>query len=259
MGNDPSSRAWLSSIRSVANREREARKSDGGPCNAWEENDTFLVCIYNVSPEIPYAILKVPLNACSQDVLAQALLKARRLEDPMNFVIVEELEWGGASHNIQQRAIADYENIYNAQSHWQTIGRFIMQERANTTPTSLRKNRITSSLRLATLDRISRGLSVARNVASSSMKMPVQVALSDPTTSSKFKHKSSDDKNKSGSRGKVHAEKEPTPSSSAPKKSEMTREVHSEGETLSDEDVKESDIMSRLRKVSFRKFKEWKS
>ncbi|XP_019772199.2 1-phosphatidylinositol 4,5-bisphosphate phosphodiesterase epsilon-1-like, partial [Dendroctonus ponderosae] len=174
VGDDPSSRAWLTSIRSVANRAREARKSDGAPSNAWEENDTFLVCIYNVSPEIPYAILKVPLNACAQDVLAQALLKARRLEDPMNFVIVEELEWGGAAHNIQQRALTDYENVYRAQSSWQTIGRFILQQRSNATPTSLRKNKITASLRLATLERISRGLSVAKSVAANSIKVPVQ-------------------------------------------------------------------------------------
>lgn len=261
MGDDPSSRAWLSSIRSVANREREARKSDGAPSNAWEENDTFLVCIYNVSPEIPYAILKVPLNACAQDVLAQALVKARRLEDPMNFVIVEELEWGGTSHNIQQRALADYENVYQAQSHWQTIGRFIMQERANATPTSLRKNRITSSLRLATLDRISRGLNVARNVATNSIKMPVQVALSDPTTSSKsWKSRTGEDlKTKSVSRGKVNSEKDTTSTSASKNKTEVTREVHSEGEALSDEETKETDIMSRLKKVSFRKFKEWKS
>lgn len=127
MGDDPSSRAWLSSIRSVASHEREARKSDGAPSNAWEEDDDmFLVCIYNVSPEIPYAILRVPLNACAQDVLARALHKARRKEmNPMNFVIVEELEWGGASHNIQQRALADNENVYSAQSHWQTIGRLV--------------------------------------------------------------------------------------------------------------------------------------
>lgn len=141
MGDDPSSRAWLSSIRSVANREREARKSDGAPSNAWEENDTFLVCIYNVSPEIPYCILKVPLNACAQDVIAQALVKARRLEDPTKFVIVEELEWGGVSHNVQQRALADDENVYSSQSHWQTIGRFIMQERSQATPLSLRKGK----------------------------------------------------------------------------------------------------------------------
>ncbi|XP_060525896.1 1-phosphatidylinositol 4,5-bisphosphate phosphodiesterase epsilon-1-like isoform X2 [Cylas formicarius] len=252
MGDDPSSRAWLSSIRSVANREREARKSDGAPSNAWEENDTFLVCIYNVSPEIPYAILKVPLNACAQDVLAQALLKARRLEDPMNFVIVEELEWGGTNHNIQQRALADYENVYSAQSHWQTIGRFILQERANITPTSLRKNKITASLRLATLDRISRSLSVARNVATNSIKMPVQVALSDPTTS---KHGS---RNRQMARGKVHSEKEVAGSACLPsKKQDPQREVHSEGETLSDDDILTT--VARLKKASIRKFKEWKS
>lgn len=219
------------------------------------------MCIYNVSPEIPYAILKVPLNACAQDVLAQALVKARRLEDPMNFVIVEELEWGGASHNIQQRALADYENVYSAQSHWQTIGRFILQERANATPTSLRKNRITASLRLATLDRISRGLNVARNVASNSIKMPVQVALSDPTTS-KWKSKTGEDsKGKSNARNKSTSDRDSTVSANASKK-DVTREVHSEGETLSDEDAKESDLMStmsRLKKVSIRKFKEWKS
>ncbi|KYB28995.1 1-phosphatidylinositol 4,5-bisphosphate phosphodiesterase epsilon-1-like Protein [Tribolium castaneum] len=261
MGDDPSSRAWLSSIRSVANREREARKSDGAPCNAWEENDTFLVCIYNVSPEIPYAILKVPLNACAQDVLAQALVKARRLEDPMNFVIVEELEWGGTSHSTS-RALADDENVYSAQSHWQTIGRFIMQERASATPTSLRKNRITSSLRLATLDRISRGLNVARSVATNSIKVPVQVALSDPTTS-KWKSKTGEDSRSKGiPRGKVNSEKDTAVTTSTAQKQQCQREVHSEGETLSDEESKESDLMatvSRLKKVSLRKFKEWKS
>lgn len=256
VGNDPSSRAWLSSIRSVANREREARKSDGAPQNAWEENDTFLVCIYNVSPEIPYAILKVPLNACAQDVLAQALVKARRMEDPLKFVIVEELEWGGANANIQQRALSDLENVYSAQSHWQTLGKFIMQERAYATPTSLRKNRITSSLRLATLDRISRGLSVARNVASGSMKAPVQVALSDPTTSKYRNHKNDDSKK---NRSKVHSEKETNATGSSQNKTQCHREVHSEGETLSDDDSKESDLMSRFKKVSLRKFKEWKS
>ena len=260
MGDDPSSRAWLSSIRSVANREREARKSDGAPSNAWEENDTFLVCIYNVSPEIPYAILKVPLNACAQDVLAQSLLKARRMENPLNFVIVEELEWGGTSHNIQLRALADDENVYSAQSHWQTIGRFIMQERANATPTSLRKNRITSSLRLATLDRISRGLNVARSVASNSIKVPVQVVLSDPTTS-KWKSKTGEDSKKGMVRGKGSSEKD-TNSTIQQQRAQVHREVHSEGETLSDDEGKESDIMAtvtRLKKVSLRKFKEWKS
>lgn len=262
MGDDPSSRAWLSSIRSVSNREREARESEGSISSAWDENDTFLVCIYNVSPEIPYAILKVPLNACAQDVLAQALVKARRLEDPMKFVLVEELEFGGTNHNCQQRALADDENVYSTQSHWQTIGRFILQERAHATPTSLRKNKVTSSLRLATLDRISRGLNVARNVASNSIKMPVQVALSDPTTS-KWKSKSGGEekemsKIKGFMRGKGHSDKD----IQVQQAKQVQREVHSEGETLSDEENKDSDLMatvSRLKKVSLRKLKEWKS
>ncbi|XP_045460598.1 1-phosphatidylinositol 4,5-bisphosphate phosphodiesterase epsilon-1-like isoform X4 [Harmonia axyridis] len=257
MGNDPSSRAWLSSIRSVANRERDARKSDGAPSNAWEENDTFLVCIYNVSPEIPYAILKVPLNACAQDVLAQALVKARRMEDPMKFVIVEELEWGGANPNIQQRPLSDLENVYSAQSHWQTLGRFIMQERANATPTTLRKNRFASTIKLVALDRIRGGINVARNVASSSIKAPVQVALSDPTTSKWRNHKNED--SRKNIRSKVHSEKETNATGSTQTKTQCHREVHSEGETLSDEESKESDLMSRFKKVSLRKFKEWKS
>lgn len=262
MGDDPSSRAWLSSIRSVSNREREARESEGCIASAWDEKDTFLVCIYNVSPEIPYAILKVPLNACAQDVLAQALVKARRLEDPMKFVLVEELEFGGINPNCQQRALADDENVYSTQSHWQTIGRFILQERCHATPTTLRKNKVTTSLRLATLDRISRGLNVAKNVASNSIKMPVQVALSDPTTSKSKCKSSGEDKDtpkiKGFIRGKGHSDKD----IQVQHAKQLQREVHSEGETLSDEESKETDLMatvSRLKKVSLRKFKEWKS
>jgi len=59
----------------------------------WDDHNNFLVCVYNVSPEIPYAILKVPINSSAQDVLAQAMVKARRLENPSRFVLVEELEW----------------------------------------------------------------------------------------------------------------------------------------------------------------------
>lgn len=256
MGDDPSSRAWLTSVRSVANREREARNSNGSTAgsNAWEENDTFLVCIYNVSHDIPYAILKVPLIACAQDVLAQSLLKARRMEDPMNFVLVEELEWSGTSNNLQFRSLGDFENVYSAQSHWKTIGRFIMQERGNATPASLKRNRI-SSLRLVTIDRISKGFNVARTVATSTIKVPVHVALGEPNTSgANWKSKSIEEtrknrliRNKGGDReSPVHVE---------------GREFHSEGEMDVEDEPKESDILStvsRLKKVSLRRFRDWK-
>ncbi|KAJ8935902.1 hypothetical protein NQ318_016235 [Aromia moschata] len=181
--------------------------------------------------------------------------------DPMNFVIVEELRWGGASQAVQQRALADYENVYSAQAHWQTIGQFVMQERANATPTSLRKNRITSSIRLAMLDRVSRGLNAAHSVATNSIKMPVQAALSDPTSGSKWKSKTGEDSKGKQRGGKGGASEKDTACSAGAAKKE-TREVHSEGETLSDEETKETDILStvsRLKKVSLRKFKEWKS
>ena len=40
-----------------------------------EEEETFLVCVHNVSPEIPYAILKSRVSDTAKDILLQALLK----------------------------------------------------------------------------------------------------------------------------------------------------------------------------------------
>lgn len=230
VGNDPSSRAWLASIRSTAghlklNDELSRDKST----HIWDEADTFLVCIYNVSPEIPYAILRVPVSSSAQDVLAQALVKARRMEDPQKFALVEELEWGGAgavgSGNRQLRLLRDDENVYSTQAFWKTLGRFILREREQAIP---RRH-----LLPATLDRLSKGFSVGRSVSlpgSSKEKVPVSEALSDPT-----------------SRGLRHRLL----------LSGRRREVHSDGE-----DARESDLLNaalNLKKVSLRKFRVWKS
>lgn len=214
MGDDPSSRAWLSSIRSTKVKQPKT----------WDEASHFLVCVYNVSPEIPYAILKVPLSANAQDVLAQALVKARRMEeDPNRFILLEELEWGNGR---QQRVLPDNENIYRTQQHWQTIGRFILREKDVRKP---------ANLRTATLDRLSKGLS----------KLPVGEALSDPTTKVKFPL--------SGLSRTVR-------DSTACRRQ---REVHSEGETLSDDELTPDmrTAVSRLKRISLRKVREslWKS
>lgn len=59
-GNDPSSRAWLSSISARGGRYGKSDKSSrDDDLQHWGEDDNFLVCVHNVSPEIPYAILKV--------------------------------------------------------------------------------------------------------------------------------------------------------------------------------------------------------
>ncbi|XP_020282205.1 1-phosphatidylinositol 4,5-bisphosphate phosphodiesterase epsilon-1-like [Pseudomyrmex gracilis] len=230
VGDDPSSRAWLASIRSTAGHSKfNESNSRDQPTHIWDEADTFLVCIYNVSPEIPYAILRVPVSSSAQDVLAQALIKARRMENPNKFALVEELEWGGAgavgSGNRQLRVLSDEENVYSTQAFWKTLGRFILREREQAIP---RRH-----LLPATLDRLSKGFSVGRSVSlpgSSKDKVPVSEALSDPTSRS-LRH-----------RLMITGRR---------------REVHSDGE-----DTRESDALSialQLKKISLRKLRGWKS
>lgn len=223
---------------------------------------SFNCSIYNVSPDIPYAILKVPINATAQDVLAQSLLKARRMENPDNFVLIEELEFGsstsGGSNNTQQRPLDASENIFSTQANWKTIGRFILQDRSQVTP-SMRRHRIA-------IDKISRGFSISRAaVLSTAAKNPIQSALSDPTTS----RKRGDGTSASGSSGHImgsgifrakgNSDKEIA--SCSPRR-QKHREVHSEGETLSEDEGRDRDLMSsmfRFKKMSIKKLKAWKS
>lgn len=278
IGNDPSSRAWLTSIRSVSERRAMFTSGEdnisGSASNetptSWDDDDTFLVCVYNVSPDIPYAILKAPINATAQDVLAQSLLKARRMEDPNSFVLIEELEYGStstgssSSNNTQQRPLACDEIIFSTQANWKTIGRFVLQEKSQVTP-SMRRHRLA-------IDKISRGFSISRAaVLSSTSKNPIQSALSDPTTSKMNKRIdcSSACSTSSGQiisggifRAKGNSDKETT--NCSPRRLKH-REVHSEGETLSEEDDdlgRDRDLMSsmfRFKKMSIKKLKAWKS
>lgn len=63
-GNDPSSRAWLSSISARGRGGGgggmgDPDSRDSNDLSQWGEDENFLVCVHNVSHEIPYAILKV--------------------------------------------------------------------------------------------------------------------------------------------------------------------------------------------------------
>lgn len=298
IGNDPSSRAWVTSIRRTADARRAsiATTTAGGETTgeqgagatvddplALENVDNFLVCVFNVSYDIPYAILRVPIKSTAQDVLAQALLKARRLDNPNNFVLVEELNYSNKSNDTMQRILLDDENVYTTQANWKSIGRFVIHERSQLTPSTIRKT-------ILPIEKISRGFSISRGSSSSSTsvhslvsKSPIQVALSDPTASrikcrsadaaalgAKPKHPRNSGSGGSGSAGGRHkysSEKDTSfsstsSSSNATSKSSNRREVHSEGETLSDEEVKENDIMStmsRFKRMSIKKLKSWKS
>ncbi|CAL4059438.1 unnamed protein product, partial [Meganyctiphanes norvegica] len=140
---DPSTRAWLTTIMSTASKEKRKRVVDadsGEEAKGWEEEDNFHVCVYNVSAQIPYTILKAPTASTAQDILAQALVKARRMEDPSKFVLVEELEYGqltelmgGTSRRrsprIERRVLEDTENVFEVQAAWQTLGKLVLRER----------------------------------------------------------------------------------------------------------------------------------
>ncbi|KAG1665245.1 1-phosphatidylinositol 4,5-bisphosphate phosphodiesterase epsilon-1 [Nymphon striatum] len=77
-GDDPSSRAWMTTIRSTAlkNKRKQMleRQSRNELENDWEdEEEMFLVCVYNVSPDQPYTILRAPVSSTAQDIITQVL------------------------------------------------------------------------------------------------------------------------------------------------------------------------------------------
>lgn len=136
IANDPSSRAWFNTIK--AQMERLRRQDSEELSGSWgEEMDYFLVCVYNVSEDQPYAILRAPISGTAQDVISQALVKARRKENTRNFILVEEIEvesetaqTGGrnkskdTSITVFRRVLQDNENVYRAQAAWKGKGLF---------------------------------------------------------------------------------------------------------------------------------------
>lgn len=248
IGTDPSSRAWLTSVRNTFERRNHLPTSNDSPntstdLSSLENVENFLVCIHNVSQDIPYAILRVPMKATAQDVLAQALLKSRRMDNPNNFVLVEELGNPTDSH-FSQRPLSDDENIYMIQANWKAIGRFVIKERSQITPFPTRKQRF---------EKLGRGFSLSRP----SLTGSISKTLSDPTTS-KINKKS--DASHGAHRFFKSRGNQSFGTYSTTRIQE--REVHSEGETLSDEEAKETDIistMSRLKRMSIKKLRSWKS
>lgn len=84
--------------------------------------------------------MQVPIRSTSQDIIAQAFVKARRLEDPAKFVLIEELEPMLPSSSAQgsesagsfrkksssrttTKILDDDENVYERQLKWNTVGK----------------------------------------------------------------------------------------------------------------------------------------
>ncbi|KAK7070498.1 1-phosphatidylinositol 4,5-bisphosphate phosphodiesterase epsilon-1 [Halocaridina rubra] len=256
---DPSTRAWLTTIMSTASKEKKKKNNEGEvteEAKGWEEEDNFLVCVYNVSSQIPYTILKAPTSSTAQDILAQALVKARRMEDPARFVLVEELEYGQLTDltgttarrrcpRVERRVLPDTENIYKVQAAWKTLGKLVLKERGapldgsgTLSRASAAASAISSTLSTA-ISRVSRSRHYERR--------PVKETYSDPSALAAAHENFPDRRFKS-----LHDTWRAGGSSGA----------HSEGEVLSDDEHASSDLRAavhKLKKVSLKKLqKVWR-
>lgn len=260
LADDPSTRAWMTTIRTAYTQKEKQKRQENLNSNdelnsEWndEPEDTFLVCIYNVSPDQPYTILKAPTSSTSQAIIAQALLKARRLEDPREFVIVEELEYFSDTNSDVvsgskvknkiggwRRVLDDDENVYLAQAEWKTKGKFELKHRDDVTGSDM------SVLTQTTISRLTRAkgsLKKLSQLRASSKRNKSRVMNTRDEAQSYFKA--------TNARSESYGSKE--------RSNSAVRQVHSEGELPSDnEDKKIVSSISKLKKLSFRKLKVWR-
>jgi phosphatidylinositol phospholipase C epsilon len=116
----------------------------GGEADEQQEADTFLVCIFNVSPGVAHTILRVPRTATASEVITTALSKSRGSSrgDAKDFVLVEETEvigmpdprrrstvGGGSKKQLVQRLLNEDENVYLVQRSWTGGGKLTLLER----------------------------------------------------------------------------------------------------------------------------------
>ncbi|KAL1439330.1 hypothetical protein MTO96_010351 [Rhipicephalus appendiculatus] len=246
LADDPSTRAWMTTIKSSSNKEH----GNAGFIGWCDGEPAYLVCVYNVSADQPYAILKAPISSTAQDIIAQALTKARRTEDPSNFVLVEQVEYPSpltesvptVGSSVRRRGpcrglrtLMDDENVYLVQAQWKGRGWFELRERNE----GLSERRKMSAPKSSSFYRLSRLRSSIKSKerdksCPSPKQSPVRSAAAD------------------GSAGASACE----PCTS--REAHEPRQVHSEGETLSDDDAPPAAMAARLRKISFRKLKVWR-
>ncbi|XP_077501808.1 uncharacterized protein LOC144112865 isoform X2 [Amblyomma americanum] len=260
LADDPSTRAWMTTIKSSSNKERrKAESGASGGLSEWSDGEeTYLVCVYNVSADQPYAILKAPISSTAQDIIAQALVKARRAEDPINFVLVEQMEYPSpltesapaSGSSVRRRGLSrgrrtlfDDENVYEVQAQWKARGWFELRERNE----GLSERRKTSAPKSSSFYRLSR-------LRSSMKSKERDKSCPSPKQSPDGRRSGGPSTSAAAAGGAGASAREPCTSREA----QEPRQVHSEGEALSDDDAPPAAMAARLRKISFRKLKVWR-
>ncbi|XP_022086672.1 uncharacterized protein LOC110977130 isoform X2 [Acanthaster planci] len=128
-----------SSLRSPRfhRNHRRHRSDEWASVDAGSAEKTFLVWVYNVSQEQPYTVFRASVTSTAQDIIAQAMAKAHRLDtDPSNYVLTEEVykDWKGSEkkdiqEKVTSRVLEDTERVFDVQNQWKTPGRFTLRDR----------------------------------------------------------------------------------------------------------------------------------
>ncbi|KJH43047.1 Ras association domain protein [Dictyocaulus viviparus] len=116
--------------------------------------DTFLLCVHNVSNDKPYVILRASVHCTAADIIRQVFQKSRRSNvDESDFVLIEETTDGlksdvnsgavllNTGSGKSSRVLGTNENVWKAQCQWKNMGRFVLENRRETVHSTLDKVR----------------------------------------------------------------------------------------------------------------------
>ncbi|MCJ8738296.1 hypothetical protein PDJAM_G00034050 [Pangasius djambal] len=106
--------------------------------NSGGEDDVFFVQVHDVSPEQPRTVIKAPRYSTAQDIIQQALSKAKYSvsilsnPNPSDYVLMEEVGREAPGKKVSsakptQRVLPDHECVFQAQSKWKGPGKFILK------------------------------------------------------------------------------------------------------------------------------------
>ncbi|KAI5617659.1 1-phosphatidylinositol 4,5-bisphosphate phosphodiesterase epsilon-1 isoform X8, partial [Silurus asotus] len=106
--------------------------------NSGGDEDVFFVQVHDVSPEQPRTVIKAPRYSTSQDIIQQALCKAKYSvsilsnPNPSDYVLMEEVGREAPGKKVSsvkpsQRVLPDHECVFQAQSKWKGPGKFILK------------------------------------------------------------------------------------------------------------------------------------
>ncbi|KAG8435246.1 hypothetical protein GDO86_013265 [Hymenochirus boettgeri] len=119
--------------RNVYQEDKEEKE-----LNVNSDEESFFVQVHDVSPEQPRTVIRALRFSTAQDVIQQALCKAKYSysilsnPNPNDYVLLEELTKESSNKKssaikTSQRVLLDHECVFQAQSKWKGAGKFILK------------------------------------------------------------------------------------------------------------------------------------